>query len=672
MKLSRSMSYVGLHSHATMANHTLKQRWLKMKNVRLKTLKLRNFKGIRELDVNFNLLDASIYGKNGTGKTTVADAFMWLLFNKDSNGASDFDVKTKKASGEYLHYLEHSVEGVFELNGSQLSMKKVLKEKYTKKRGSSTEEFTGHETSYFIDDVPKKKGEFDAIVNEAIDRDVFQLITDPLYFNDDKRFNWKNRRSLLIDICGDVSDAEVMASDRELNALANELNGKSVDDYRAMLKSKMTPVNQELKEIPIKINEAQLAIPAVDEFHLGDEERLNEVKAAIEAKEKEKFNIMNGGTIADKETELIKLKNKKLLILDESCSAKTRKLNNERCKVEQKRNELRSEYSSLKYDIDAKRLAMDRNIARRDSLRKEYADVNESSYDESKNICPTCNQPLPQEQIEGFIELFNLDKAKRLEKINAEGVRLKEEYTKLEADLHEEEQKLSELEAEGNKAKAELEELQLKIKNIDDEHDADKKKRASAVDVDIQRVENELNEIRNNNSELVAKVDAQINVLKQEKQKYDTKIANRLLAERQHERIQQLIDQEKALSNDYQRMDKLLYLTDLFVKTKVSMLSEKINSHFKLCNFRLFEEQINGGLNECCEVTVNGVNYSDLNNAMKINAGLDVINAICDYRNMYAPIFIDNCEAVNAPLQTQSQQIRLYVTDADEELRIGF
>ena len=117
-------------------------------------------------------------------------------------------------------------------------------------------------------------------------------------------------------------------------------------------------------------------------------------------------------------------------------------------------------------------------------------------------------------------------------------------------------------------------------------------------------------------------------------------------------------------------MDKMLYLTDLFIKTKVAMLTEKINSNFKLCNFRLFEEQINGGLNEVCEVTVNGVNYTDLNNAMKINAGLDVINTICDYSNTYTPIFIDNAESVNETIKTNSQQIRLYVTENDETLRI--
>lgn len=637
-----------------------------MKNVRLKALKLRNFKGIKELDVDFNLLDTNIYGKNGTGKTTISDSFMWLLFNKDSSGASDFDVKTKDSHGEYLHYLEHSVEGIFEVNGSELSLKKVMKEKYTQKRGSSTEEFTGHTTDYFVDEIPKKKSEFDSMVNEVVDKDIFQLITDPLYFNDDKRFKWKERRKLLIDICGDVSDEDVFASSEKLKPLEAELNGKSVDDFREMMKSKMKPINDELKAIPIKINEANLAIPETVEQ--VDEGKLNELKVLIEAKEKERSNIMNGGLIAEKEVELIKFKNRKLLIMNEIPG--TKKLADKKYQIELKRNELRSEYSNIKSEIDVKQNEMELNIKKRDALRNEYTEVNVSNYDESKNICPTCNQSLPQEQIDGFVEKFNLDKATKLESLNAEGIKLKEEYTKAETEIKELQKKLDEVETKGKEINAELEEVSKEIVKIEEGFKADKEKRASVVDIDIQRVESEIATIKVGNQELISKIDAQIGALKEEKQKYDSLVANALLAEKQKERINELSEQEKSLSKEYQRMDQLLYLSDLFVKAKVSMLSEKINSHFKLCNFKLFEEQINGGLNECCEVTVNGVPFSDLNTASKVNAGLDCINTICKFTNSFAPVFLDNAESVNNTLKTESQQIRLYVTAHDEVLRI--
>ena len=287
--------------------------------VRLKQMKLRNFKGIKELEVDFNGQNTDIYGKNATGKTTLVDAFTWLFFNKDSTGSADFDVKTKNENGEYLHNLEHSVEVIVEVidkmveGGSPVSVeksfKKIFKEKYTKQRGSTTATFTGHTTDYFVDDVPRKKKEYDEIVNQLFDSNIFPMITDPFYFN--TRMKWQDRRKMLIDICGDVSDELVINFNNELVPLLSVLNGKNVDDYRTQLKRQMKPINEELKAIPIKINEAHLAIPnEIEEF---DEEKYKFINEKINEFEAKKQTALSGGAIADKETELINLKNKKLL-----------------------------------------------------------------------------------------------------------------------------------------------------------------------------------------------------------------------------------------------------------------------------------------------------------------------------------------------------------------------
>lgn len=155
-----------------------------MRKILLKNMKLRNFKGIPSLDINFNLTDTNIYGRNATGKTTIVDAFMWLFFNKDSKGSADFDIKTKTAEGNYVHNLEHTVEAIIEVDGTETKFMKLYKEKYTKQRGSTTATFTGHTTDYFVDDVPKKKKEYEEIVNQLFDSKFFQIITDPLYFNE--------------------------------------------------------------------------------------------------------------------------------------------------------------------------------------------------------------------------------------------------------------------------------------------------------------------------------------------------------------------------------------------------------------------------------------------------------------------------------------------------------
>lgn len=635
-----------------------------MKNVRLKQMKLRNFKGIKELDIDFNLLDTNVYGKNATGKTTLVDAFNWLFFNKDSSGASDFDVKTKTPDGEYLHNLEHLVEAVVEVDGTETTFKKVFKEKYTKQRGSTTASFTGHTTDYFVDDVPRKKKEYDETVNELFDSNIFSMITDPFYFN--TRMKWQDRRKTLIDICGDVSDEVVIASNSDLAPLNGVLASKSVDDYRLQLKSKMKPINDELKAIPIKINEANLAIP--NDIETIDEDKLTYINNRINEAESKKQRILSGGIIAEKETELIKLRNQRLLIKNEVPDVKP--LKDEEYSLSIQIDSLEHKKERAENEIQVKKSMQDANKSRRDPLRKERNELEAKYYDSSKNICPECGQMRTQEQIKKFEEEFNIYKSNRLEELNAKGLSLLKEYKERSVEIDDLENKVQEYQNMIDESKVKLSELTKKIANINEDFAKEQEPKINAIDEKIVNAEREMEFLKSNTGEEVAKINEEIGMLKEQCSHYEEIKAKERLAKTQINRIAELEAREKELSKQYNDMDKMLYLTDLFIKTKVAMLTEKINSNFKLCNFRLFEEQINGGLNEVCEVTVNGVNYTDLNNAMKINAGLDVINTICDYSNTYAPIFIDNAESVNETIKTNSQQVRLYVTENDETLRI--
>lgn len=635
-----------------------------MKNVRLKQMKLRNFKGIKELDIDFNLLDTNVYGKNATGKTTLVDAFSWLFFNKDSSGASDFDVKTKTPDGEYLHNLEHLVEAVVEVDGTETTFKKVFKEKYTKQRGSTTASFTGHTTDYFVDDVPRKKKEYDETVNELFDSNIFSMITDPFYFN--TRMKWQDRRKTLIDICGDVSDELVINSLNDLAPLQQLLNGKSVDDLRAQLKSQMKPINDELKTIPIKINEANLAIPT--EIEEVDKEKYKFINERINELENKKQTVLNGGAAAEKETELIKLRNQKLLVQNEVPDVKA--LKDEEYSLNIQIDSLERKKERAENEIQAKKSQQKSNELMRDDLRNKYLELNAMQYDESQNICPHCGQLLPADKVEGFMEKFNINKSKQLENINKDGKRLKEQFESLTEDIDVLEKDIQNHQILINDYQLKLKEVAKKIVSINEDFAKEQEPKINAIDEQILETERQIEFLKSNTYAETSKIDEEIKTLKEEKDILDAIVISADLAENQKKRIEELEAREKQLNDEYNEKDKLLYLTDLFIKTKVAMLTEKINSHFKLCKFNLFEEQINGGLNEVCEVTVNGVNYTDLNNAMKINAGLDVINTICDYSNTYAPIFIDNAESVNETIKTNSQQVRLYVTENDETLRI--
>lgn len=624
--------------------------------IRIQKMKLQNFKGIREFEIDFNSLDTEIYGKNATGKTSIFDAFTWLFFDKDSNGSAKFDVKTKTPDGEFLHNLEHSVEVTLMIDGTETTFKKVLKEKYTKQRGATTAVFAGHVTDYFVDDVPRKKKEFDEIVNSTFDADIFPIITDPFFFNE--KMKWQDRRKMLIDICGDIADSAVIASNVTLSPLNEYLSNKSVNDLRMQLKNQMKPINDELKMIPVKINEAQLAIPE----EIADEKETNDkyvsLKKEIEDLEFKKHMVMTNSLNEEKEIQIAKLRGRRVLINDEIPDIK--KEQNDVMKMEYDQRRIEREIEDLKYTISNFEKRCKDNEEKRAELRKEYMSVNSTQYDESQNVCPTCGQELPFEQIEGFKEKFNMNKAKRLEEINKQGVSLKAEFDKYKKEINDLNTQINLRQQSLNAAKESIDNLKKEVEKTKAEFNEKKIPKIQKIDAEIEQLKKEIES--NDNSKEVDAIRNQINEKSEAAKELEQMIAKRNLAEVQKARIQTLEELEKKLACEYTEKEKLLYLTDEFIKAKVEMLTENINSHFEMVKFKLFDEQINGGVVECCECTYKGVTYSNLNNAAKINCGLDIINTICNFKNTLAPIFIDNAESVNHVIHTDSQQIRLYVT----------
>ncbi len=204
-----------------------------MQELKLLNLTLKNFKGVNSFTLQSKGENVKVFGDNATGKTTLFDAFIWLLFDKDSQNKKDFQIKTVTENGQEKHNLDHMVESTFSLNGSELKLAKAYKEKWTKKRGAATKEFSGHTTDYFIDDVPSKKKEFTDKVAEIIDEGVFKLLTSPSYFNE--HLHWQKRRDLLLEIAGDVSQEEVIQKNPNLKKLLDHLNGRSIEDHKKVI-----------------------------------------------------------------------------------------------------------------------------------------------------------------------------------------------------------------------------------------------------------------------------------------------------------------------------------------------------------------------------------------------------------------------------------------------------
>ena len=633
-------------------------------DIRINKLTLQNFKGIKSLVINADGNSLDIFGDNATGKTTVFDAFTWLLFGKDSLGRADFGIKTQDSNGNVIHNLEHSVECELAIDNSILTLKKVYAEKWTKKRGSAEAEFSGHETKYFVNEVPTTKKEYEQKIAEFIDEELFKIITNPLYFNE--HLKWQERRAILLNLCGgDISDTDIIANTPQFLPLLEELKGRTVQEYKKIVQSKQTAINDELKAIPLRISEATLSIPEtvaeVDE----------EAKAIRENKIADLTNemnaIKNGAGALQIETEIQALKEQKKQIENKRCDVAD--LENERFKCQSDLSNVKLEivdiertiksYVSLIADYDRKAC----------TLREEWHKVNEKQYTDSET-CPTCGQPLPAEQIEEAKAKFNTARATKLEEITESGKSATSEAERYRAKMFECETALKLVKEKKCHHEAEIERLNGII--ADKLNDFADKIKVEIVEIDVRIAEAENN--RQNATESVqAKIDTLIEQINAERAKIaeiNKAIAGRDLVERQKSRIAELEANEKRLAMEYAELDKMAYLIDEFIKHKINLLNESINNRFQYAKFKLFEVQINGGIAECCETTYQGVDYADLNNASRINIGIDIINTLCKLNDKYCPVIIDNSESVTAILETASQQIRLIVSADDDALRV--
>ncbi len=634
-------------------------------DIRINKLTLQNFKGIKSLEIDADGESLTIYGDNATGKTTVFDAFTWLLFGKDSLGRSDFGIKTQDENGNVIHNLEHSVECEMLVDETLLTLKKVYAEKWTKKRGSAEAEFSGHETKYYVNEVPTTKKEYEQKIAGIIDEALFKIITNPLYFNE--HLKWQERRTILLGLCeNNKTDDEIISNTPEFLPLLDELKGRTVQEYSKIIKGKQTAINDELKAIPQRIQEASLAIPATVE-NVDESE-----KAAVEqkiAELTEKINAIKIGaglpTLAE---EIKSLQLKKTEIENKKCDVSD--LETEKLKVKAQITNAEYEIDRCKRSIESAEYIIEEHEKKAENLRKQWYEVNERKYTDN-GICPTCGQAMPADHIEAAKVKFNTERAEMLDAITEQGKKAKAICETHLAEKQKHIAKMTDLEyLIANEYNPQIELAEKTINQI--KADFEEKRKADILDIEnrIAEAEKKGQNATEDMRTALTTINEQINIEQAKIDEINKAIAGRDIAERQKKRIADLEADEKRLALEYSNLDKIAFLIDKFTKYKVDLLSEEINGHFKYAKFKLFDEQINGGVAECCEVCFNGVSYQDLNNASRINIGLDIINTLCLKNNATAPIIIDNAESVTNITQTKAQQVCLVVSADDDALRV--
>lgn len=625
-----------------------------MKKIAIQSISISNFKGIKQLDVDFSATATNIYGDNATGKTTIFDGFMWLMFDKDSKNAKQFNIKPLDKDGNLTQKgIEPTVSAVLSAGGKTFELKKAYTEIWTKKRGSANAVLTGHETKYSIDDVPKKKSEYEEYIKQLLDEKIFRLLTDVLYFN--TQLHWADRRKILLEMCGDITDGEVINSDVALSPLAVYLDKYSMDDFKKKLAADRARINKAREELPIRIDEAYKSIVDVDEAK--ERMAVSQLEEKLSSLEVEKTMALGSNKqereLRETENKIVELHNKNTqfkLSAKEAYNALYLDAIEERNDLEHKINILSAEIISLENTKNAEEKSAS-------ELRKKYGQISEEKW-VGETICPTCNQSYPEDKLNEGIEHFNIEKSKRLQEIQITGKTKVAEINKLTGEISNKETKKSKLVRE-------LEKIVVPASTVPE----DMPGYAETLEKLLLQKE-EILKSKGAETESTSDVTSRINEVKGKIEEHMSSIAlanNNLVIKN---RIAELEYQEKCLAEEMEQTDKNIYLAEEFVKTKVAMLESKINSKFKLARFKLFGEQINGGITECCEAMFEGVPYSDLNSAMRINIGLDIASALSEYYGVTAPIFVDNAESVTRLIDGVGQIVRLVVSREDKALRI--
>lgn len=631
-----------------------------MKTIKLLSLDIRNFQGIKSLQIDFDGCDAKIRGDNGTGKTTVKSAFNWLLFGKNAEGKTDFGIKPTDADGNVIHRLETSVEAVFEVDGIRKQFMKTLNESWIRKRGAATETFSGNENAFFVNTVPKKKTEYLVEINTLINEELFKMITDPLYFN---QINWKDRREMILDICGEISDSEVFGQDAELLPLQSQMNGITVDEYKSILARDMKAINKELAVIPSQINEAELAKPSSTEaVDIGKKQAL---EMEISQLRGVKASITNGA-------EIVKLKSDRSLIdrdiasISSSVDFTIFKSHKDLREVRVSRAETVRQMSILDEDISRYENLL-KNI--KEDMAGLLAKWDQQFAEQFKgSICPTCGQEFPPETLEEKKRAFNTERANKLDTIQMNITNCKDKQAEIISKINESAKKLQKLKQSIADADNRIKELEIEQQKELDSLNAEREKVKAGYITQREEIDEKIAKYDETAQEQIAEIDAKIEALTSELHAINVIEAGVELEMRQTARIQELMDRQTELSREYMDKERWLSLAERFIITKVRMLNEKINEHFKYANFKLFTQNINGGIEETCEVTYNGIPFKDLNSAGRINIGLDIINTLCKKHGTTAPIFIDNAESVTQFIDTDSQKVLLVVDENYGEL----
>ena len=662
--------------------------------IRLKSLHLENFKGIQNITMDFSRR-TNIHGANATGKTTIFDGFTWLLFNKDSTGNEKFDIRPLDAEGKRIDNVEIKATALLDVDGTEVELSKVQKQNWVKKRGTDTVSLQGNINSFEVDGYPKLESDYKAYINQLIPEDLFKILTSPQYF---AGMDWKKQRTVLMKLAGRVSDLEIAREDAKFALLIPELEkAPSTDDIRKKYAKALSEWKKRQAELPARIDEVSRQLVDVDVAEL--ELYRNHLKEKIAEAEQ----VMDNSAGAYKEYQT---RFEEVTTLRKEVQEYRKKAEN---KAEEQREKIRKKIRDCDSTISIARQGskfavleterLERQIGSRQeekvSLQNEWRAKKAQNYQEFVPLpdlgqdalsCPVCHREFQDDRREQIIrdheelcrkheedyrkgmDAFELDKKKSLAAIEEKGNAVVETIRNLKAEKEQIQNQIAEHEKNIQNAETEKADLEKILSQIPVDAGLSDDQVFAEMQLRLSKMEEAFSGL-NNGEDSRSQMKIRLSGLREELSATEQKIASSDNS-KVEARIEELQEEQREVGQKVADQEQMLYLLDQFVMEKMQCISELINSKFDTVSWKLFDIQINGGVKECCECTVNGVPYSALNSGHRIVAGLDIIRSLSQLYEASAPIFIDNSESINEfNLPDMDAQMICLSVSEDRELK---
>ena len=641
-----------------------------MKTIKINRLTLENFKCHRMLNLVLDGRSVSIYGDNATGKTSIYDALTWLMFGKDSlgNGEKNIDIKPLDPNGEVKdHQAITSVEAEFVVDGQSQTFQRTYREIWATRRGTSTPVYEGNTSDYFVNGVPCKKNAFDTAIKEMVGEDLFRMLTSVSHFA--ATMKWQERRAVLFDMAGTLTDKDIMLQSEEFTPLLDSLGSLTLAEYKAKLLHQKKGQTGIQNDTPARINECDRVLQDISgidfEAARAEEQALIAKRDGIHVQ----LMAMEQDSVLDK---------KRLDLREAKFERDQLEARNRAHREGQKSNgrdqsflynEISREQAAVnqsKNFLAGANRAADRVEKDIQACRNAWVQVNGEAFTGGK--CPTCGQPLPFEELQKATESFNKRKESRLADITEKAKSLQDDLEQMRKRNQEIQDDISNREQHIQDLEGQIREAQVQVQPISDLPEY--RDQITAVNRRVDALQEEISILMADSSKVREQLRSDLSAVEGQLHFVQGVIAKEAIKDQTEKRIAQLKNDAKNAAEILEKIEQMLYLMESFTRFKAKFVEESINDHFRIATFRLFREQANGGLEERCDVVYDGVPFTGLNNGMKVNVGIDIINALSRHYGVTVPLFIDNAEAVTRLEACNAQVIRLVVSENDKELRI--